>query len=98
MGSYDQFAETFSKSRQDHPWPELDYIISDIHEQGYTSVLDVGCGNGRFLEQMEHGDWNVERYLGVDNSAGIIEEARRLHPEYRFEVCDMLSLLRHREG
>lgn len=92
MGSYDQFAETFSKSRQDHPWPELDSIISDICEQGYTSVLDVGCGNGRFLEQMEHGTWNVERYLGVDNSAGMIEEARKLHPEYRFEVCDMLSL------
>ena len=98
MTNYDNFAHTFSKSRQDHPWPELDYIISDIYKQGYTSVLDVGCGNGRFLEQMERGTWNVRRYLWVDNSAGMIEEARRLHPEYRFEVCDMLSLFRHREG
>ncbi len=92
MGSYDQFAETFSKSRKNLKWPELDYIISDIHEQGYTSVLDVGCGNGRFLEQMERGTWNVRRYLWVDNSAGMIEEARKLHPEYGFAVCDMLSL------
>jgi tRNA (uracil-5-)-methyltransferase TRM9 len=91
MALYDHFASTFSKSRQDHPWPELDYIISDIREQGYTSMLDVGCGNGRFLEQMERGDWSVERYRGVDNSTGMIEEARKLHPEYSFTVCDMLS-------
>ncbi len=49
--SYDQFATTFSQSRKHHPWPELDAIISDIQSEGYTSVLDVGCGNGRFLEE-----------------------------------------------
>ena len=93
MTNYDQFAETFSKSRQDHPWPELDFIISDIRGRGYTSVLDIGCGNGRFLES--YAWWIIHseiRYLGIDSSSGMIEEARKLHPEYHFEVCDMLSL------
>jgi SAM-dependent methyltransferase len=92
MTNYDHFAETFSKSRKNLSWPELDYIISDIHDQGYTNLLDIGCGNGRFLEEMGKRGMKLETYLGLDNSAGMIEEARRLHPEYHFEVCDMLSL------
>ena len=92
MTNYDHFAETFSKSRKNLSWPELDYIISDIHDQGYTNLLDIGCGNGRFLEEMGKRGMKLETYLGIDSSKGMIEEARRLHPEYRFEVCDMLSL------
>ncbi len=40
------------------------------------------------------------RYLGIDNSLGMTEEAKRLHPGYDFEVCDMLDIhvhFRHRE-
>lgn len=92
MALYDNFAHTFSKSRQDHPWPELEYIIRDLRDHGYTTVLDVGCGNGRCIEEFEKMDTRPERYLGIDNSTRMIEEARRLHPNYRFEVCDMLAL------
>jgi 2-polyprenyl-3-methyl-5-hydroxy-6-metoxy-1,4-benzoquinol methylase len=53
MTNYDNFAETFSKSRQNHPWPELDFILSDIERHGYMSILDIGCGNGRFIENYE---------------------------------------------
>lgn len=52
--SYDNFAQTFSKSRQNHPWPELDYLIDIMCQKGTTSVLDIGCGNGRFLEHYEN--------------------------------------------
>lgn len=92
MALYDNFAQTFSKSRQDHPWPELEYIIRDLRDHGYTSVLDVGCGNGRCIEEFEKMDTRPERYLGIDNSTGMIDEARRLHPGYEFSVCDMLRL------
>lgn len=91
--SYDNFARTFSKSRIHHPWPELDYIIEIMKAHGVTSVLDIGCGNGRFLEHFESRTTNYElRYLGIDSSSGMIAEARRLHGDYQFEVCDMLSL------
>ena len=53
--SYDNFAHTFSQSRKNHPWPELDFIISDIRDHGYMSVLDVGCGNARFIQEWESG-------------------------------------------
>jgi SAM-dependent methyltransferase len=82
--SYDAFATTFSKSRQDHPWPELDYIIADMKNRDSLSVLDIGCGNGRFLEEIEKKRFKIERYLGIDNSAWMIEEAQKLYPSEVF--------------
>lgn len=49
--SYNAFAETFSNSRKNLHWPELEYIIEDIKDNGYKNILDIGCGNGRFLEE-----------------------------------------------
>ena len=90
--SYDQYAQTFSKSRQHHPWPELEYIIEDMIHRKVQSVLDIGCGNGRFLEEIHHVSFAVHTYLGIDSSQGMIDEAKRLHPEYSFEVCDMRTI------
>lgn len=89
--SYDNFAVTFSNSRKNLHWPELDSIILDMRNQGYKSVLDIGCGNGRFLEQWMSWDERIE-YLGIDSSEWMIIEARKLHPEYRFEVIDMIHI------
>jgi 2-polyprenyl-3-methyl-5-hydroxy-6-metoxy-1,4-benzoquinol methylase len=44
-------------------------------------VLDVGCGVGALAEQLP-----PERYLGIDADSESIEEARRRHPDHRFEV------------
>ncbi len=53
MALYDSFASTFSDSRRAHPWPEIDQVIDEIVPLGDISLLDVGCGNGRFLEECE---------------------------------------------
>ena len=90
--SYDNFSHTFSKSRQNHPWPELDFIIEDMKKQWYKSILDIGCGNGRFLEEAKNRGYILEGYLGLDSSSGMIEEARWLHPDCNFDVIDMISL------
>ncbi|MBP9779847.1 class I SAM-dependent methyltransferase, partial [Candidatus Gracilibacteria bacterium] len=90
--SYDKFAHTFSESRKNHPWPELDYIIEDMRKQGYSSVLDIGCGNGRFLEEAQNKDFHYKTYLGIDNSVGMIIEARKLHPNNDFDVIGMQDL------
>lgn len=51
--SYDNFATTFSNSRKSLHWPELEYIITDIQKQNFVSILDIGCGNGRLLQESE---------------------------------------------
>lgn len=90
--SYDHFAHTFSESRKNHPWPELDFILADMKSREFRSVLDIGCGNGRFLEEAEKQWYVFSSYLGLDSSMGMIEEARWLHPNSEFRVCDMLTL------
>jgi SAM-dependent methyltransferase len=90
--SYDAFATTFSNSRKNLHWPELEYIIADMKQQGYMSVLDVGCGNGRFLTEINNSKLIIQNYFGIDTSDGMIREARKLHPDHQFEVCSMLDL------
>jgi tRNA (uracil-5-)-methyltransferase TRM9 len=90
--SYDNFSHTFSESRKNHPWPELNYIVADIQRQWYRSVLDIGCGNGRFLEEAEKSDFIPKEYLWIDSSMGMIEEAKHLHPEYIFSVMNMIDM------
>ncbi len=90
--NYDAFATTFSNSRKDHPWLELDTIIEHMRQQNALSILDIGCGNGRFLAEAENWELRIENYIGIDSSCWMIEEARRLHPEYHFEVIPMESL------
>lgn len=92
MVNYDAFAHTFSESRKNLEWPELNTIIDDIANSWYTSILDIWCGNGRLIERLEACSLEISSYLWVDNSSGMIQEARTLHPWYEFMVCDMLSL------
>ena len=91
--SYDAFATTFSNSRKNLHWPELEYIIEDIKDNEYRSILDVGCGNGRFLKESEKLWYIADQYLGVDNSEGMILEARKLHPESHFEAIWMQDMV-----
>jgi SAM-dependent methyltransferase len=54
-------------------------------------ILDVGCGSGRLYGELQKADIDGE-YLGIDSSAGMIEEARKAYLEAKFEVLDMLNL------
>jgi ubiquinone/menaquinone biosynthesis C-methylase UbiE len=48
---------------------EVDYIAQEL--QGYTNILDVGCGIGAFEQQLPH--LNI---IGLDISEDLLEEAR----------------------
>jgi 2-polyprenyl-3-methyl-5-hydroxy-6-metoxy-1,4-benzoquinol methylase len=59
-----------------------------------TTVLDVGCGEGRFCRML------AERGLattGVDPTAALIERARTLHPQgdYRVEGAEAMTVSPH---
>ncbi len=90
--SYDAFATTFSNSRKNLYWPELDYIIRDMMQYTPYSMLDIGCGNGRFLTEITNYELRITNYLGIDSSEGMIMEARKLHPDHHFDICSMLAL------
>lgn len=85
---YNQISDEFSASRV-YPWEELQVFIPYFKE-GFK-VLDLGCGNGRFIKSLNEVGLNYD-YLGVDFSEGLISQAKKEFPDYIFEVADMRDL------
>ena len=56
---------------------------------GRGTVADIGCGPGHAAAYLAA---RGVRALGIDASAGMLAEARRLHPGLRFARADMLGL------
>jgi len=52
------------------------------------TVLDVGCGNGRWVDRVP----GAESYVGVDLNVAMLSEARERYPEARFVRGDMSRL------
>ena len=95
---YNKFAKTFSNSRKNMKWKEIDYFLNNyLKNKKEISILDVGCWNGRFLNHLKQfliANWNLEEfnYLWVDLSEWLLEEAKKNHSENDFLKLDMLDL------
>jgi tRNA (uracil-5-)-methyltransferase TRM9 len=72
---YRTSAEAFSASR-DYPWLGWERIVGGLPEPP-RSVLDVGCGNGRFGVYLAAWLGGEFSYLGLDASAELLALARR---------------------
>ena len=84
--SYDKMAKEFSDTRSKF-WEELVFLKE--HANPDMQVLDIGCGNGRFYPLMKERKAN---YTGIDNSQGLLSEARRKFPEANFILGDATVL------
>ena len=71
----------------------LTRLISGLVEGG--DVLDIGCGTGQLLGAVERK--GCRRLVGVDPSEGLIELARRMHPQLEF-VCGSGEAIERIEG
>ncbi len=57
-------------------------LLRDLSQEiGYKSVVDFGCGYGRLCESFD-----PDKYLGVDVSPAVIEEAKKKFGQYQFSV------------
>jgi tRNA (uracil-5-)-methyltransferase TRM9 len=79
---YSKLSEEFSCTRK-NPWPGWTRFVSVYQQYRVTdatgprlSILDVGCGNGRFLAFTANRLQQATRYLGVDMSLPLLAEAR----------------------
>ena len=80
--TYNLIAPHFHQTRQ-KPWPELE-SLKDLFFQG-QSVLDFGCGNGRFYSLIK--DKNIN-YYGVDISEKLINLAQKQVPQGKFKIVN----------
>ena len=89
---YEQFAEAFHDSRRE-PVAGFFRLLALLPQRPLT-VLDVGCGNGRWGFFLA-GYGRVASYVGVDNSPSYLAKAEGLvtadshHQPFRFVVGDM---------
>ncbi len=59
-------------------------------EESYCSLLDLGCGDGRFISELSR-EGTERRLMGVDYSERAIELAKALNPRLDYRVADITS-------
>ncbi len=91
MVDYNNFAKTFSVSRENMKWEEIEYFLLNYDLEA-KSILDIWCGNGRFLSAMKSKKINFSSYLGLDLSVWLLEEASKLHIGFEFLNLNMIDL------
>lgn len=83
---YEHYGESFAASRQ-KDWPLFLSLLQYIKKG--DKVLDLGCGNGRLYPLVRQ---RGAEYLGIDLSAKILAEARRMYQEAEFREGNILDL------
>ncbi|MEI7603942.1 MAG: class I SAM-dependent methyltransferase [bacterium] len=97
---YNSIGEYFDNSRQYswQGWDKLwDYIITN--KISITSILDIGCGNGRFLKFLKDKKVALEKegiiinftYTGIDNNEYLLNKAITEHSEATFINSDIVN-------
>lgn len=87
---YTQISEDFSASRN-FSWQGWAEIIKYLSKQKNLKVLDIACGNGRFVEFLKHNLHDSFSYLGLDNSKNLLEIAQNKFKEQQFAFFDLVK-------
>jgi predicted TPR repeat methyltransferase len=87
MVQYDDFADTFGRSRDNLHWPELERVLNDFvahfSDKDTWRIGDIGCGNGRLLEHIAREPFSTlfqtkkASYTGLDLSQNLLEQAQK---------------------
>lgn len=65
-------------------------VLDQLDAWTFDSLIDVGCGDGRFLRELAAERPSVET-LGIDYSERSIAMARGMNPDLGYKVIDLLS-------
>ena len=73
----------------------IDYLIERLRNERFQSVIDVGCGDGRFTRDL-HCAFPNARVLGVDFSNRAVALAQAMVPEVEYRRADITKDLGER--
>jgi 2-polyprenyl-3-methyl-5-hydroxy-6-metoxy-1,4-benzoquinol methylase len=83
---YNLIGEHFSETRKKRMWAEILPFTKLVKNE--MKVLDVGCGNGRLVPEFKG---RKVKYLGIDFSQSLIDQAKLRFPSRRFLNRDITS-------
>jgi tRNA (uracil-5-)-methyltransferase TRM9 len=88
---YRTVAPEFSGSRN-YPWDGWKFLISRFQHLNFQpgSVLDLGCGNGRF-SKVCYVNFPKSAYLGIDNNEQLLKIAAKAYPKAKFKQADIFK-------
>lgn len=73
-------------------WHKIKFeVVSSVLPNKVNKFLDVGCGDGYFIGQLERLIPGAEIY-GIDVSEKLIKSAKKKHPGIKFQVADAHKL------
>lgn len=85
---YKKVAHEFDISRQ-YAWPGWEKITNHL-KSNKSSILDIGCGNGRFYKYLlAHGF--TGDYVGIDSSKFLLNEAKIRFPSGNWQHEDIIK-------
>ena len=97
--NYDNYAKTFSKSRLNMKWPEIDFILWFFKSNFLNinnkpiKILDLWCWNWRLINYLWEYFWDNYEYLWLDFSKNMINEAKLNFPDKDFITWDMSEFI-----
>jgi SAM-dependent methyltransferase len=68
----------------------IGFVRDEVIKSGTKSILDVGCGDGRMLYELENKDPD-RTYVGIDISERALQFARGFTQHSKFEVFDIIN-------
>ena len=69
---------------------EMDFLAGFPPWRGASDILDLGCGNGRYISALR-SNFPDKSYTGIDISEGLIAQARLADPAVAFHTADFLG-------
>lgn len=72
MDLYSTYAQEFSNTRQ-APWDGWKHLLKYLKDVPHPKILDLGCGNGRFLKYLINSEIDIGAYVGIDNSSELLK-------------------------
>ena len=85
---YETTAEQFDLLRRGS-WPGWHRLLAYL-PTGRLTVLDVGCGNGRFGKFLMQQRGEID-YYGLDNNAVLLDYTQESMPDARLELRDIVE-------